>query len=124
MRCLDLADAVVDNLIVVEFDVGLRAADRRAVVSSGDQQTRSGVEVTDHPNKGLTRSLQADQGSRQVLATRTANSLLARIKLPARQKSAIVPRAMSLRTGRTSCMANRAHFGSSNSDRFCYPRCE
>src|SRR5580700_6540132 len=51
MRRANLADVVVDDLVEVEFHIWPAAGHRYAVVPSGDQETGTGVEVADHPNR-------------------------------------------------------------------------
>src|SRR4029077_12153469 len=79
MRRANLADVVVDDLVEVEFHIWPAAAHRYAVVPSGDQETGTCVEVADHPNRAGASCPH---------------------RLPAREKAAIVRRAISPATVR------------------------
>jgi hypothetical protein len=72
---MNAVDVVVHDLVEVEFHIWPAAAHCYAVVTSRDQETGTGVEIADHPNRAGASCPH---------------------RLPAREKAAIVRRAIVL----------------------------
>src|ERR1700680_3857920 len=74
MRRMNAVDVVVNDLVEVEFHIWPAAAHRYAVVPFRDQETGTGVEVADHPNRADASSSDRLQARGKVAMVRRAIS--------------------------------------------------